>query len=62
MSASISPFFPVRNEIQGLISSCETLLSSSVLLKHAPLSLQERKIILYYSEQLKAYLRASGIH
>jgi hypothetical protein len=62
MSASIHPFIPVRKEIQGLISSCEMLLSSSVLFEHAPLSSQEQKIVLYYSEQLKAYLDASGIH
>ena len=62
MSASINPFLPLRKEIQGLISSCEALLSSSVPFERAPLSLQERKIVLYYSEQLKAYLSASGIH
>jgi hypothetical protein len=62
MSASINPFFSVRKEIQGLISSCETLLPSSVLFKHAPLSPHERTIVLYYSEQLKACLGASEIH
>lgn len=62
MSASISPFFPLRKEIHGLICSCESLLSSSVLFGHAPLSPQERKVVQYYSEQLKAYLRAPQIH
>ena len=62
MSASTSPSSPLRNEIRGFIRSCETLLSSSVLFDHAPLSPEERKIVHYYSEELKAYLLASQIH
>ena len=56
MSASCTPFSPLRSEIHGFIRSCETILSSSVFVDKTPLSPEERKIIQYYSEELKAYL------
>lgn len=62
MSASSSPFSPLRKEIHGFIRSCETILSSPVLFGDTPLSSEERKIVQYYSEELKAYLLASQIH
>lgn len=62
MSASSNPSFLLRSEMQDFVRSCETLLSSSVLLGHATLFPHERKIVQYYSEELKAYLLASRIH
>ncbi len=62
MSASCSPFSPLRHEIHGFIRSCETILSSSVLVGDTPLSPDERKIVQYYSEELKVYLIASQTH
>jgi len=62
MSASRSPFSPLRSEIHGFVRSCEAILSSRVLGGKTPLSPEERKIVQYYSEELKAYLLASQIH
>ncbi len=62
MSASCSPFSPLRHEIHGFIRSCETILSSSAFIGNSPLSPEERQIVQYYSEELKAYLLASKIH
>lgn len=61
MSASRSPFSPLRHEIHGFIRSCETILSSPVLVGNTPLSPEERTIVQYYSNELKAYLLASQI-
>lgn len=62
MSASCSPFSPLRPEIHGFIRYCEMILSSSVLVGDPSLSLDERKIVQYYSEELKVYLLASQTH
>ncbi len=62
MSASCSPFSPLRTEIHRFIRSCETILSSSVLVGDTPLHPDERKIVQYYSEELKVYLIASQTH
>lgn len=62
MSGSCTPFSPLRHEIHGFIRSCETILSSSILGGNTPLSPDERKIVQYYSEELKAYLLASQTH
>lgn len=62
MSASRSPFSPLRKEIHRFIHSCETILSSPVLFRNTPLSPEERRIVQYYSEELKAYLRAPQFH
>ncbi len=62
MSASSSPFSPLRKEIHGFIHSCEAILCSPVLVGNTPLSSEERKIVQYYSEELKAYLRARQLH
>lgn len=62
MAASCNPFSPLRNEIRGFIRSCERILSSSAFVRNPPLSAEERKIVQYYSEELKAYLRASQTH
>ena len=56
MSASCTPFSPLRSEIHEFVRSCEIILSSSVFVGKTPLSLVERKIIQYYSEELKAHL------
>jgi|GEM_PF-1695933 len=61
MPASSSPFSPLRKEIHGFIRSCEMILSSAVLFGSKPLSPEERKIVQYYSEELKTYLLASQI-
>ena len=62
MSTSCSPFSPLRTEIHRFVRSCETILSSSVFVGNSPLSLEERQIAQYYSEELSAYLLASQIH
>ncbi|MDI3463899.1 MAG: hypothetical protein OJF50_002720 [Nitrospira sp.] len=61
MSASFRSSYPLRKEIHEFVRSCEMLLSSPVFLGNAPLSPNERKIVQYYSEELKAYLLASEI-
>lgn len=62
MSASCSPSSPLRIEMYTFIRSCETLLSSPILRGHTPLSSNERKIVEYYADELKAYLRAPQNH
>ncbi len=62
MSASCTPSSPLRIEMYTFIRSCETLLSSPILRGHTPLSPNERKIIEYYADELKAYLRTPQNH
>ena len=61
MAVSPSPSLTLRKELQEYIRSCERLLSSAMPSTNTPLSREERDIVEYYQEELKAQLHTRQI-
>jgi len=51
-----------REELQEYIRSCERLLCSTIPSANAPLSDEEREMVAYYQDELKAQLLVSKIN
>jgi len=62
MTASPSSTSHLRKELQEYIRTCERLLYSTIPSAHAPLSDEEREMVAYCQDELKAQLIVSRTH
>ncbi|MDK2744322.1 MAG: hypothetical protein NDI90_15550 [Nitrospira sp. BO4] len=62
MATSPIPCSDLRKEVKEYIRSCERLLYSAMPSANAPLSADEREMVEYYQEELKAQLLRQKTH